>query len=80
MLFFFSRYNHSSEDAEIYREFLDIATRVIPEIFRQCTLESRVGDRAHLNPLGKASRRLFFVSSSFTHLGKHFKILRIYNL
>ncbi|KAL5107393.1 Menin [Taenia crassiceps] len=37
------QYNHSSEDAEIYREFLDIATRVIPEIFRLCALELRGG-------------------------------------
>nr|CDS19609.1 dnaJ subfamily B [Echinococcus granulosus] len=37
------QYNHSSEDAEIYREFLDIATRVIPEIFRLCAVEHRSG-------------------------------------
>ncbi|VDM30730.1 unnamed protein product [Hydatigera taeniaeformis] len=37
------QYNHSSEDAEIYREFLDIATRVIPEIFRLCAVELRAG-------------------------------------
>uniref|UniRef100_A0A5K3F5H8 Menin n=1 Tax=Mesocestoides corti TaxID=53468 RepID=A0A5K3F5H8_MESCO len=35
------QYNHSSEDAEIYREFLDIATRVIPDMFKSFSVENR---------------------------------------
>ncbi|VDN24541.1 unnamed protein product [Dibothriocephalus latus] len=35
------RYNHSSEDAEIYREFLDVATRIMPDIFKSVAMENR---------------------------------------
>lgn len=35
------RYNHSTEDAEIYREFLTIATRIMPEIFKAVANENR---------------------------------------
>lgn len=50
---FHRSYNHSSEDAEIYREFLDIATRVIPEIFRLCAAELRTGISTKPNLLGE---------------------------
>uniref|UniRef100_A0A0X3PM36 Menin n=1 Tax=Schistocephalus solidus TaxID=70667 RepID=A0A0X3PM36_SCHSO len=35
------QYNHSSEDAEIYREFLDVATRIMPDIFKSVAMENR---------------------------------------
>ncbi|VUZ44689.1 unnamed protein product [Hymenolepis diminuta] len=40
------QYNHSTEDVEIYREFLEIATVIIPDFFR-----SRSGDASGQNLL-----------------------------
>ncbi|KAM7542568.1 hypothetical protein Aperf_G00000017673 [Anoplocephala perfoliata] len=54
------QYNHSTEDVEIYREFLEIATTVIPEFFR-----SRSGDTTALNLLG---RKIWIILLSGTFL------------
>nr|VZI47565.1 unnamed protein product [Spirometra erinaceieuropaei] len=35
------QYNHSSEDAEVYREFLDVATRIMPDVFKSVAMENR---------------------------------------